>query len=268
MNHYFLYRYESTSIQNYILQTNRLREIKGGSALIERLPRLFDKALIALQASLNCTEPKNLIAAAGGGTARFEEKEAVLEFAKYWPMLLSQYVPGMQFVHTWIEVDFEEDKNRQIRKILQEKLDRERQYLQVSLPEAGPLAYRVPRSGLPASFYDKRSKITVSERGLKDLNMLAKQGAGDDTNKDPLWEKMCLQRGDETKDKFKGGLKAEDIKPIQDMTEMNASYVAVVHADGNDLGKALGTIDSYQELIDFSEVFEVDYRACSTAGAS
>ena len=129
----WLYRYEAKSIQRWILATDRLVELVGGSTLVQEL-RAHATALAG--------EGRLLFAAAGSGTARFESREELDRFARWWPMFVSRYAPGLELVQGWVEGD---DLDA-----LRGCLGAARNVPIPDLPEAGPWIARAGRSGLPA----------------------------------------------------------------------------------------------------------------------
>ncbi len=129
----FFYRTEAKGIQAWILQSDRLRELCGGSNIIVKL----DKEIQELAGQCHA---KECFAAAGGATMLFDRAENLQAFANHWPFFVSQRAPGLQIVQAWAE---------NMRDVYP-KLGDARNVLTPDLPVAGPLANRSGRTGLPA----------------------------------------------------------------------------------------------------------------------
>ena len=138
----YIYRYEAKGIQRWILATDRLKEIKGASAIVEGMSHLLERALEAQDSG-----GQLIVGAAGGATVRFPNQEAAEDFAAYWPWLVHQNAPGLDLAQGWVS---EEDAEASFYDRLAVKLRADRNRLMVDLPEAGPCVARAPRTGLPS----------------------------------------------------------------------------------------------------------------------
>ena len=208
----WLYRYEAKSIQRWILGTDRLVELQGGSTLVEGLEELARQALPA--------SARWLYGGAGSGTATFPDRETLAWFAGSWPMLVSRVAPGLELVQAWSDRgDLGE---------IRERLGRARNRPPPDLPEVGPWVARSGRSGLPAVARDP-------EGGLLDAGARARADAGANTE-DTLGAKMLA-----------GARHAppEGLCWQRDLQAYPADEgVAVVHADGNRLGERIHRMDA------------------------
>ncbi|MBI2374959.1 MAG: hypothetical protein HYV07_13265 [Deltaproteobacteria bacterium] len=158
----WLYRFECKGIQSWILATDRLRDLKGGSTIIEELADEARKRAVALQAKVHST-------AAGGGELEFSSFEALQSFASEWPMFVSDFAPGLQMVQAWIPPGAEPTR-------LYERLGAARNHADPMLPEVGPWVARSGRTG--------RAAIgTGAGRTLEDEASRRKQDAA---SRDPL----------------------------------------------------------------------------------
>ncbi|MBI4472326.1 MAG: hypothetical protein HY646_06635 [Acidobacteria bacterium] len=151
----FLYRTEAKGIQSWILASNRLLEIQGGSTIVLQ----FEKDVENL--ARRCGG-EVVVAAAGGATLRFRSLDALCSFANYWPLFVSQRAPGLQVVQAW------GDRMKDIYR----KLGESRNLQFPDLPVAGPLISRSGRTGLPAvrrgnkkkDLEDKSIKVKIDDR--------------------------------------------------------------------------------------------------------
>ncbi|RMH42300.1 MAG: hypothetical protein D6694_08150, partial [Gammaproteobacteria bacterium] len=134
-----LVAFAAKGIQNYIFASNRLREIVGGSELVDKLCTSFlDDCLDKLGLKGHCTP---LVQAAGWGRLLFDEANAALQFTQTWPMLCSLFAPGLQMVQVSVEVTGSlGDALRQV----SEQLEVARNRPVAMLPEIGPLVERAP----------------------------------------------------------------------------------------------------------------------------
>ncbi len=202
------YRSEVKGIQSWILSTSRMRDLKGGSAVIEALPKHASDLL----KELGITPLRELQRAAGALFLEFPSKEDRARFASEWPMRVHTAAPGLQVVQAWT------DEVKDPRQALNQRLGAARNKPHVDLPEVGPWVARAGRSGLPAI-------------------------AGEDvdgTNTDRIRE--VKERGK------KAGSKWESIPVATDgvlgdrtialeVDDKREGLIAVVHADGTGVGQ-------------------------------
>lgn len=204
----WIYRYEAKGIQAYILATDKLKEIKGGSALVEGLDGLFQQACGAL----GCGDPERVVspASAGGATLRFEdaEQDMAREFMSGWPLLVARHAPGLQVVQALVQEGADQWDQ------LHAELRRDRSRPSPELPEAGPCVLRAPRTGLPACEVTRDGALDAASRRKLEV-------AGD-----PLGDRVG----------------PANARWVQDLEHIGHSYVGVLHADGNDLGKRIKSI--------------------------
>lgn len=221
----YFYRYEAKSIQRYVLASDRLREVKGASAIVEELAGLFKQAIEAQGRG------EYRYAAAGGGTATFDSRDAADDFYAHWPMVVAQHAPGLQVVQAI--VDLEAVAPASVIDALTGQLTADRSRLHIDLPEAGPIVARAPRSGLPAVAIGDgirtvaRSQVERRRETLFDAAAAASVAAAGGPNGDRLRDRIVMRSS-------LAGLRFMD-----DIDDLNARYVAVVHADGNGIGAIL-----------------------------
>jgi hypothetical protein len=239
MKHY-CYLFEAKSIQAYLLATNRLKEIVGGSELVELLTGeggLFDKALTAVGGEFEFSRK-------GGGAAFVftTDKGARDRLAALWPLLVVKFAPDLEFVQARGEgqtpkAAYDAAMGRTAGDetgVVDLRADRQR--LAVRLPQAGPMAVRNRRSGDVAVAY-ARSKPDAEPEPV-----------------DAVTERKLLERlrdGDALPKRFAEG-SSKDQWPLNlDAKDADAGRprvfpflgddrtVALVHADGNGLGQLL-----------------------------
>ncbi|MDP3277914.1 MAG: hypothetical protein Q8Q09_22205 [Deltaproteobacteria bacterium] len=211
----WLYRYEAKGIQAWVLGTGRLREIAGGSALIESLGHEVEARASRCGGTVQT-------AAAGSATIVFESKDKLESFAKDWLLKCAQTLPGLTMIHGWIEVDAVVHAEHWGR--LHERLEACRQRATKPLPAAGPLVNRAPRSGLPATGAVRTRGAPV----IADAIAIAQSGAYKDGIDALLDRALPKDRGDRPQ---------KTSRPVENFEDFGDEYIAVVHADGNGIGK-------------------------------
>ncbi|MEM7248298.1 MAG: hypothetical protein AAF533_23390 [Acidobacteriota bacterium] len=223
----WLHRHECKGLQRYILHTNRLREIQGGSQLIEQTRELLEKAL-----SLGDFKATIESAAAGAANVLFPTEESAQAFQEAWPMILARHAPGLQVVQGLVD-----DENDDALLELWRQLEADRSRLVAPLPEATPLAFRSPRTGLPGVARRCVAETETPEgkekqREWVDATVARKLDAFEaiDSNRttDGMERLFELER---------------EFRFVSDLDRLEASYVGVVHADGNQLGELFRGLD-------------------------
>ncbi len=225
----FLYGASVQGIQSFIFQTNELKDIIGASELVNQICTTefsdFEK------------NGEKVVGAAGNIKYIFDNREdcerAVLEFPKH----VMELAPGITISQAVVEMkdefaDFGKAVNELERKL---RIQRNRPIPSLSL---GLMATeRYDKTGMPAAGKDK-------EGNLVDISTLKKLKAGkekDESGK-TLRSRLC--------DKAFG----EYVKPenypfdISNITLQN-EWIAVIHADGNGLGKIIQNIGDDKDLL-------------------
>jgi hypothetical protein len=262
------YFFEAKSIQGYILATNRLKEMVGGSELIEGLTgseesqeSLLDAALAALEAGDRLRFSRR----GGGAFSVFGSDTAlVAELARLWPLLVRQYAPDLEFVQAHTAADDEQEAYAAARDLL----DADRNRLAARLPQAGPFAVRNRRTGEPATAF-VRNKKNPTEREPVDAATrrklrfaggaaLGRRFAEDSRALDWPRNLNPADRDWEAEDE------ESSTAPGDFPFNGESRYLALVHADGNRLGRIL--IDLRRELPPGrSDRFVEDFYAFSQA---
>lgn len=247
----WIYRYEVKGIQGFILSTNRLKEIKGGSALVEDLPELLQRALKAQRRG-----GLVLYAAAGGATLQFPDEPSVRDFAAYWPMIVAQYAPGLPVVQAYVPLGDDALAH------LHTGLQKQQGHTAADLPEAGPIVARAPRTGLPAlsPLHGPRTGAKQGESLFDPATAARLAAATATTRRDPLWSRLVANAPTDSP------LRGMDFS--LDLEEIPTAYIAVLHADGNDMGAAVrsvsrGGIDALRTFS--SRLSEATTSAAATA---
>lgn len=221
---FYSYLFEAKSIQSYIFSTNKLKEIIGGSELIEQLTAKEG----LLRQTLTTIDLDNTIQLSRCGGAAFyafsENKDAINRLANIWPLAFRQYAPDMEFIHAKAGSDtrikaFQEAHSR---------LMADRNCPKVKLPQAGVYTQRFARTGEPVAQTIRVGKdtenvdqITARKRDFANSEALVRRVAKTSQRDD--WPVNLTPEDDDGKD-----------FPFNDNR-----LIGLIHADGNGFGQLL-----------------------------
>ena len=225
----FLFGASVYGIQNFIFQTNKLKDIIGASEIVKNVcDTLFKNEFLC--------NGKLIINAAGNIKCVYENeqecKNAVLKF----PKRVMEKAPGISISQAVVAFDEGADFNDAC-EMLEEKLHAQRN--KPTKSTVGLIAMERSRAtGLPAVDND-------NEGAFVDESTLSKRGAIGSDHETEL--KLCSEM-------FGAHVKARDIGlDIKDITEKN-DWVAIIHIDGNGLGEVVANIGKDpNELSNFSK---------------
>ncbi len=210
------YRYEARGIQQWILDSNKLRDLAGGSALIEDLQDVARRHAQAAGAHV-------LMGAAGGMTATFATRDSLAQFASFWPVVVDRTAPGLRVIQAWVDDTALPSPGLTPVDALYRHLQARRNEPRVSHPEAGPWMKRAARSGLPAVQPPPHLVHHGTRRSAWDRPTVAK-------------ELVYQQKHDLLAHKVGIGPEA---KLGDDLERWPEGPVAVVHIDGSGVGQRL-----------------------------
>lgn len=201
----FLYGAAVQGIQNFILQTNKLREIVGAS---EMVAQICSQLFIDLVGGNN----DNLIQHAAGNVKYiFNSRQECEKIVKSFPKIVMTYAPGITLSQAVVEFDgsdFSKAVDSLERKL---RIQRNRPIRSQTLGLMG--VRRSRQTGLPAvDGKDFRDDASIKKLKASDTLSLCRKSFGIDITR---------------------ALVAYDIKDITDKND----WIAVIHADGNGLGR-------------------------------
>ena len=230
------------SIQTFIMRTNKLKHIVGASELVDSLTRsggFLDEVIAAL--GIPDSRIEHLVRAAGSARLLMQPEDAQ-KLALVWPLACSLYAPGLEMTQAVLP------KGASLSAALEEaehQLRRRRSFPSPRLPIAGPLVRRVPRDGMAATGLtrtpDGTREFVSAEMNRKLQSSPAKQvellaGIIDPSDLEKLRGKWPID--------------------FEEISGPERDYLAVIHADGNGLGKVI------MELLGKKTI---DYKALSEA---
>lgn len=203
----FLYGASVKKIQSYIFESSRLREIAGGSELVEYICTDLFRENFMKDGSV---EP--IIQAAGNIRAVVSDRETAAQIMLNFPKMVSEAAPGVQLVQAIVELKHDQltaADSQELEKLLKKQVPFQSPYKDWSVTR------KAPRSGKPV-YMEKDGEVY-------DISAWKKIQAVENH-----WRN--LER------------KFNVDQPFQCDTEKLAGkdhFVAVIHADGNSLGKTL-----------------------------
>ncbi|GMV38835.1 MAG: hypothetical protein AMXMBFR64_05510 [Myxococcales bacterium] len=212
----YLYRYEARGIQRWILATDVLRDLKGGSECVERLGERAE----ALLGTLGC-DVERQVTTAGVGQYIFPAFEPLARFSALWPLVVAVEAPGLELSQAWVALSGSGPADEQAYGELARRLGVAPRGGDVQVPEAGPLSARCGRTGMPAVGSEP---VGPSAPELVDA---------------PTARKRRESGGKRLEKRLFG-----DRAPVMDddLDGWGASVLGVVHADGNNVGEAFRTV--------------------------
>lgn len=241
---------DTVSIQKYIFSSNKLKENIGASYIVERafeeplknaLKDTFGKNNFDLEywrkdpdtLLLQSGTPFEILYSGGGNLViAFREKEKVNEFVRAFSRELLVEAPGLR-TSFGFNFDFDTDEFKQSMKILHEDLrkSKNRFHPNISLRKYGITA-DCPRSDESAEFFRDDNQYVSSVSNTKT------------TSVEKANQKLSSLVADVLMDRFA----FTDEIDLLGQVESESNYVAIVHIDGNSMGKRFAEIDSLSEL--------------------
>jgi len=221
----YLYGASVQGIQNFIFQTNKLKEIIGGSELVEKVcTNIFQDVVLTFL-------PENLIIGAAGNIKYiFDKKEDCEELVSRFPKIVMREAPGISVSQAVVEIAEDEVNSMHI-KLLEKKLRIQRNKPVVQHGLGLMVSERARRTGGAGVAWSKDEIVDLGQwNKIQYAEGRSKYSEGSTSNS--LMKKV-LGEGHpfrETNFPF-------DISDI--VKGRKNSWIAVVHADGNNLGKLL-----------------------------
>jgi hypothetical protein len=237
----FLYGAAVQGIQGFIFQTNALREIAGGSELVEQIcTTLFAEAI-----GISFTELENdsnaIVTAAGNIKYVFDIEENCAEVVRSFPKKVMEFAPGITVSQAVVKVYNGNIGKTEINEL--ERRLRAQRNKQFRPFDVGLMAVNRSRNtGLPAVEFKKKE--------YTDLGVIRKRTAIESEEKEsPKYSRLVTDFfGKSANIKL-----ALDLKNITKSKNDNYSWLAVIHADGNNMGMALQKLASETEGISGDE---------------
>lgn len=240
MQQQYLYGASVQGIQSFIFQTNKLKEIVGASQLVDEIfNSTFEK--FCQEKNIPYKQPNDtsnnhldILMSAAGSIKLITDKASCQVIVRYFPMYIANHAPGITVSQAVQEFKTGDDIQETIDE-LEQKLKAQRN--QVSMPvdigfmglararRTGGVAYKPAQKG-EVGFDDRGTHWKIHEKNEKGA-LIQRQSLA-------LFSKFSS---------YKEGYKvsgADVPYNIEDITRQSDNgWLAIVHADGNGLGKLL-----------------------------
>ena len=208
----YLYGASIQAIQEYIFATNQLKDIVGGSEIIKSLEEEFEKRVK--------NQGKIILNAAGNFKAVFDTKEQMKELVKDFPKYVIQNAYGITISQAIVKINNKEDITKDDHEKLDDNLKIQRNKPTIPLDLGISILELAPKSARALYEYGKNDeKLDVSTFQKQKKYT---QWFNEKRKKNPLYK---------------------DIKDISKLSN-DKNKVAVIHSDGNGLGKLIPKLKS------------------------
>ena len=223
------------------MRGKKLREIVGGSALIESMfghdDQVDERETLVQQAKKVIfgsreNDVKIVYCAAGGATMTFAndpEGSLLDQWISQWPLWVAENLPGLQLAQAWVKSDIvNRDFKGSVVKALAARLEVAKHQATLDLPRANPVLDLGIRGGVAVDTAD----FGGSGKQFADLTSLRQSEAAHGT----LGDRLKIRFFSEDSQNFKLPYDHEQIS--------GEGYLAVVHIDGNRVGRLLSKFGS------------------------
>lgn len=272
MSHYIATVIDTTGIQKYVFGSNRLKENIGASHLVKLATVQWVKECLRCLGNVHIpdedkdeVEPRintdesivaELVYAGGGNTVLlFRSMEYARPFTQKLTRKILEDAPGLNIVIAHHPFNWDTQLLQQVieNDLIKGKLDAQKRQPRLSVPLLGLSVTATCRSTGLVAVEDTNGKYGIpdGEGYLASREIIAKLQAADEAN---TQFKEMLFKGKPSKYKI--------ARDVDDMgrTEQESSYIALVHADGNQMGKRF---ENYGKLQKSNRDFIVEMRKLS-----
>jgi len=223
------------SIQNFIFQSNDLKDNIGASYLIEH--KVFDTYMTT---ELENNHGRKAYSGGGRALLLFDQENHAKQFVDNWTTRLLLQIPGL-IAHVALD-QFDDNNYDHMLQHLENRLKENRSFYmpKTTIPAHGITA-ECRKTGLSAEIWNHASEKFISSAAHAKIN--AAKEAQQDINrkyKAILSDQYCFTNQlDEL-----GQIKNQD------------SHIAIVHIDGNDMGERFKHIKSLDDAINLSKAIK------------
>lgn len=239
MVHWY-YRCEVKGIQNFVMRGKKLREIVGGSALIESMfghddqeeerSTLVQRAKRSILGSRE-SDVRVMYCAAGGATMSFSDDsngELLDRWISQWPIWVAENLPGLQLAQAWVGSEAVQAAfNGSVVTALAARLEAAKNQAAIDLPRATPVLEQGVRGGIAVA----ADLFGGSAPQFADLTSLRQL------------EASSGELNHRLRNRFFGGELQSHFELPSDLNQISGDgYLAVVHIDGNRVGRLLSSL--------------------------
>lgn len=212
----YLYGASVQGIQGFIFQTNKLTEIVGASEIVEQICTSKFREV----ANIKENDPNIILNAAGNIKYVFTDRAACENFVRVFPKIVMEMAPGITISQA--VVAFENEVSKEATQTLEKRLRVQRNRA-IQITSTNLMVSEVARKTGGAG-------VKFEKDGVIDLPQLRKRQIANPANKSLLNKIVSSEGGLINKFPFE----MDDIA-----TKDSKSWIAVVHADGNNLGNKI-----------------------------
>ncbi len=245
----YLYGAAVQGIQNFIFQTNKLKEIIGASELVEEICTSKFKQIFQ-QTGNTYSESQCILHAAGNLKYIFMSREECASIVEIFPKAVQEFAPGITLSQAVVEMsgEFEQYRNAVVELENRLRTQRNKPMRSSTLGLIG--IERSRQTGLPVVSHDGKNHIDAGTRA----KLYADSGNQTKRSTFSLCRK-AFGMSDITDSQI-----AYDIENIAQKND----WIAIIHADGNSLGQIVQTIGEDPSV---SKSFSEELDAATTAAA-
>ncbi len=215
----YAYLFEARGIQRFLFASGKLRDMLGGSELLDYLcadEGLLDQTLKSLG-----LRPAIVRKAGGSFYLLFERREDALRLRAVWRLACGSWLPGVEQIDALSE-------GHSAREAMDEglkQLRKARNRLGADLPRPGPLSERSPRTGLAAVLREHDESLDAATARQRRFER-------------PKGQNLAQRFLD--KDGYLWPINFEEDAPASERFPLGERrLVGLLHADGNGLGELL-----------------------------
>lgn len=238
----YLYGASVQGIQDFIFETNRLREIVGASEIVERI--CTDRFLDLIDAS----KVDVVLSAAGNVRIKSESKDALETIVNQFPQMVAKLAPGMTLSQAVVKCGGTEKEDfNKLEQAL--KIQRNKAIRPTEITALGIERSRRTGKSAVANIKIKKDKRESVDAGTE--------------NKIKASKTSSLIR------KLKENAAEDDFSnDMEEMTSSSCKWLAVIHADGNSIGETIASLGK-TPIKEFSEyINQATIGAARTAFSS
>ena len=229
---HYAYLFEARSIQQYIFETGKLKDMVGASRVVDHLCEIGGSDLIgSVLKELNLLEGRDIHFSrrAGGSFIGLMQKEdQAFSLRNLWTLTVSHYAPGLEWVDAIEQGCSDMDAVRRGF----DALARRRNQPSAVFPEIGPLILRSPHTGRAAAGQDKKGDWLDANTLVKRSQVDVKHDIGTKFLPPTREEKYFWVR---TLEPSKEDTEDRSMPFIPEAEQI----LGIIHIDGNGLGMAL-----------------------------
>jgi hypothetical protein len=248
---------DTVSIQRYIFSTNNLKENIGASRIVEdiydshlkeAIKKLFSSSDDSYYKAWE-NEPEKItilecsssfeIGYIGGGNALlfFKEEEKAKEFIKCWTMRLLIHCPGLIPACAISDIDFN-DFSRSLKNLFKQLAENKSSFVPQTVIKRHGITAECPNTGYSAEIWCE--KLPEEKKNYISSVSNAKIMAAEEANK--KLQEILKDLGFADEYTF-----TDEIDKLG-QTKREESHIAIVHIDGNDMGKRFQSLNDLVSL--------------------